>query len=111
FRSVCEMAINRSAMFLHFDEQMWRCGRGNTLGSEMTSDIEVSRILPFFDGLVLLASFAHFFLLSATALFKGTIAPFKLTAYARNIFIRRGHSCFFRCQFLFRGAQRFRASQ
>ena len=54
-------------MFSHFDQQMWRCRRAiPPLGSEMTSDIEVSPFFPFLDRLKFVALFA-LVLLCATA--------------------------------------------
>ena len=102
FFFVLGVAINRGPALLHFGQQMRRARRRDALRGEVTADVEIGRVLFFFDRLMLLPRLLHFLLLGAGAFVQGAIARFKFAPDAGDVFFHLRDGCFGGLQF-FRG--------
>ena len=95
------MSIYRRAMSLHFREQMRRARRSNSLRGEMAPDVEISRILPFLDRLMVRPRFPHRFLLGVKIFIQRPVARIEFGPDALDIFIHDSELCLRRREFLF----------
>ena len=105
------VAIDGGAMTLHVGEQMRRSRRRDPLRGEVAADVQVGRILFFFDGLMLLPRLLYFLLLRPAAFLERAIARFELAPDARDVLVRLCDKCFLGGELCFRNAASFRAPQ
>ena len=84
---VLRMALDRGAVLLHFGQQMRRVRRRDSLGCQMPADVQISRVLLFFDGLMMAALFLERVLLRAALLIQRAIAPFVFFADLSDLFV------------------------
>ena len=110
-RPVLQMSIHGLPAAAHFLEQMRRVRWGDALRREMTPDVQISGIFSLLDCLMTCACFSNRFLLGAAALVQGSIARFKFTPNALNIFLYDGKFRFRSDQFLLGEASRICAAE
>jgi hypothetical protein len=106
-----QMSIHGLPAAAHFLEQMRRVRRGHALRREMTPDVQIGRIFSLLNRLMMRARFSNRFLLRAAALVQGSVARFKFTPDALNIFLYNGKFRFRSDQFFLGEASRICAAE
>src|ERR1700681_4270348 len=105
------MSIHGGTMLLYFRQQVGRIRRSDALRSQMTADIEVSRILLLLDGFMMSAGILESVLLRAAVLIQDAIARFKFLPDPRDVFVHDGEFGLVPCQFLSRRSACFRTAE
>src|SRR5438477_10326397 len=105
-----EVTVDRLTMPQHVVQQIWRVRRGNPLGGEMPTNVEISRIFSLFDRLVLRPRGPESLLLPSRFFVSGAVLRFALLSNAGNVFLRCGQFVLSCAQLLFRLSPRFHTS-